>query len=337
VPGWVIALLRVPLAGKLAGANALIVLAVTGAAIVHGSAFSADSGLALLFAIALGGSLTVNVALVIVALRPLRDLEHTAERIWSGDLGARVPSSLLADAELARLGSALNVLLDGLTSDREQMRRLASEVIRAGDRERAYIARELHDGTAQTLAALLFQVSVLERENAHPEMQERLTTIRQITSDVLEEVRTLAHTVHPRVLDDLGLVAALRHLARLAEDRSSADIEVDAERVTQTIPPPVAAVLYRVAQEAVGNALRHAAPTSIIIHLEAADGRARMQVVDDGRGFDVPEAERRRPGMGLFTMRERVALVEGRFDIVSAPGRGTSIVAEVSFDPRNPQ
>lgn len=333
-PAWVLALLRVSLVGKLAGANALIVLAVVAAIIIDGTAVGLNGRLAWLFAVALSGSLVVNVVLVVIALRPLHDLQQTAQRVWSGDLRARVPASLLADAELAQLSSTLNVLLDGLTSDREQMRRLASEVIRAGDRERAYIARELHDGTAQTLAALLFQLSVLERENTHAEMQDRLETVRQIASDVLEEVRTLAHTVHPRVLDDLGLPAALRHLARQVEDRSGAEITVDATHAAEIVPAPIAAVLYRVAQEAVSNALRHAAPSSVTLRLTTGGGRAQLRIADDGRGFDVEEAERRRPGMGLFTMRERVALVDGAFEVDSAPGRGTRISADIPFDSR---
>lgn len=333
-PAWLLALLRVSLVGKLAGANALIVIAVVAAIVIDGTAVGLNGRLAWLFSIALSVSLVVNVVLVVIALRPLRDLQQTAQRVWSGDLRARVPASLLADAELARLSSTLNVLLDGLTSDREQMRRLASEVIRAGDRERAYIARELHDGTAQTLAALLFQLSVLERENAHPEIQARLETVRQIAADVLEEVRTLAHTVHPRVLDDLGLLAALRHLARQVEDRSGATITVDAAQATEAVPAPIAAVLYRVAQEAVSNALRHGAPSDVTIQLSTVGGGAQLRITDDGRGFDVDEAERRRPGMGLFTMRERVALVDGAFDVDSAPGRGTRISADIPFDSR---
>src|SRR5688500_335065 len=227
VPQWVRALLRVPLAGKLAGANALIVLVAIGvSALLRGSP-AADHQLVQLLGMALGGSLVVNVALVLLALRPLRDLEATAERIWHGDLDARVPLSLLADADMARVGSTVNRLLDGLTSDRARMRRLAEEVIRAGERERAIIAHELHDSTAQTLAALLLHLSAIVRDSTDPGLAERLGIVKEAASDALAEVRRLAHAAHPRVLDDLGLVAALRNLARRSEDGTGVVVSVD--------------------------------------------------------------------------------------------------------------
>ena len=333
VPPWVRALLRVPLAGKLAGANALIVLAaISVSALLRGSPAD-DHQLVQLLGIALGGSLVVNVALVILALRPLRDLEATAERIWHGDLDARVPRSLLADADMTRVGSTVNRLLDGLTSDRARMRRLAEEVIRAGERERAIIAHELHDSTAQTLAALLLHLSAIVRDITDPALAERLGIVKEAATDALAEVRALSHAAHPRVLDDLGLVAALRNLARRSEDGTGVVVTVEELESVNGLSKSSAAVLYRVAQEAVSNALRHAAPQNIQIEVGAADGMARMTIADDGRGFDVAEAERRRPGMGLFTMRERVSLIDGRFEISSRPSAGTRVRIEVPFDP----
>ena len=332
-------MLRVPLAGKLAGANALIVIAATAAALaVQGSA-GADARVLLILGLALGGSLVVNVTLVIIALRPLGDLEATAARIWEGDLDARVPPSLLADAHVQRIGGTLNVLLDGLTSDRARMRRLAAEVISAGDRERAHIARELHDSAAQSLAAVVYQLSAAERDIADhvpgdAEMAERIASIKAMTSAVLEEVRLLAHTVHPRVLDDLGLPAALRRLGREIQASTRATVTILADESAVAVPATLASVLYRVAQEAISNAVRHGAPTSIEVRLKTTESEVTLEVSDDGRGFDVEEAERRRPGMGLFTMRERVALVNGFFAIESRPGRGTKVIVTLSLDQR---
>ena len=113
---------------------------------------------------------------------------------------------------MMRVGGAINLLLDGLVQDRAQSRRLASLVISAQDEERARIARELHDSSAQTLTALLLQVSAAARDEKDPVLATRLEEIRVIAGSALEEVRVLSHTVHPRVLDDLGLVAALEWL-----------------------------------------------------------------------------------------------------------------------------
>jgi signal transduction histidine kinase len=250
--------------------------------------------------------------------------------VWHGNLDARVPRSPLADRDMARLGRTVNLLLDGLTEDRARMRRLAAQVIGAGDAERSRLARELHDSTAQTLAALAFQVSAAARDSRDPELADRLATIKELTTGVLEEVRLLAHTVYPRVLDDLGLPAALHNLARQAGERDArVAIEVDAAPAAARLPTPVAAALYRVAQEAITNALRHAGAQSVHVRVAADERTARLDVIDDGRGFDVAEAERRRPGMGLFSMRERVSLVDGTFDVLAEAGAGTHVRAIV--------
>lgn len=343
-PRWLERALRFPLAGKLVGATMIIVLAATAATfVVHGGG-AADSQVLLIFAVALGGSLLVNLALISIALRPLNDLQTTATRVWKGDLDARVPPSRLADSRLARIGGTFNLLLDGLTSDRARMRRLAAEVINAGDRERAHIARELHDSAAQSLAALVYQLSAAEREAAACEaagratgeasLAERLSGIKDMASSVLEEVRLLAHTVHPRVLDDLGLPAALRKLAREVQASSGTQLVVTAADEARAIPAPLASVLYRVAQEAVNNAVRHGAPLDVDLRLSLGASDVTLEVTDNGRGFDVAEAEKRRPGMGLFTMRERVALVNGEFVIESRPRHGTRILVRLPLDQR---
>lgn len=321
-PGVKAALLRAPLAWKLVGANAVLVVA---AAIV---ALFARHGMLVLagtFLISIG----INLALVLLALRPLRDLEQTASRVWRGDLEARVVPSAIADRDMIRVGSTINLLLDGLMTDRSRMRLLASQVINAQDAERARIARELHDSTAQTLAAAMLQLSAVARKTDDPDAQDRLEELRSLVADALEEVRLLAHTIHPRVLDDLGLVAALEWLARQTRQEGELDVEVEAEPGAEELPKAVASVLYRVAQESVRNAVQHARARNLRIVLQADPAAARLSVIDDGRGFDVRSAEARRPGMGLFSIRERVSLVNGTVDIQSIPGRGARITATV--------
>jgi signal transduction histidine kinase len=156
--------------------------------------------------------------------------------------------------------------------------------------------------------------------------------MREQAKATLEEVRLLSHTVHPRVLDDLGLVAALKKLGREVGEVSHVDIEVIASNEARDVPPTVAAVLYRVAQAAVHNVVRHASARHVDLHLTTVsadenDRQVVLEIIDDGRGFDVADAERRRPGMGLFTMRERVALAGGTFEILSKLGEGTRITA----------
>jgi signal transduction histidine kinase len=274
----------------------------------------------------------VHLVLVLIALRPVRDLETAASRVWRGDYGARVKVSAVADQEVLRVGNMFNILLDGLAADRARMRELATEVLDVADRERAALARELHDSTAQRMAALLFQISAAARDSRDPEITERLAAARDAAEEVTEEVRLLAHTVHPRVLDDLGLIPALQKLAREASRGTGVDVDVDVSPKGVEVPRHAGSVLYRVAQEAVRNATRHASPRRVDVVLRLLGREAKLEVHDDGAGFDLADAERRRPGMGLFTMRERVALVDGEFEVRTAPGNGTTVMASIPLD-----
>jgi signal transduction histidine kinase len=243
---------------------------------------------------------------------------------------ARVAPSILADRDMERVGITLNTLLDRLTEDRARLRRLAAQVISAQDEERARVARELHDSTAQILAAVMLQLGAAARESTTGSLDQRIATLRELAAEALEEVRSMAHTMHPRILDDLGLAAALEWLARQTGTQDeSLDVRVVADAGTSTIPAPLASVLYRVAQEALRNVVRHAGATQATLRLRTDGGAAVLEVTDDGQGFDVRSAEERRPGMGLFSMRERVALVNGRLVVNSGPGRGTSVMARV--------
>ncbi|HEX5830276.1 MAG TPA: histidine kinase [Gemmatimonadaceae bacterium] len=321
-------LLGVPLLAKLAGANLIVGLA--GAlvlAVAHGQVVGETLWVLLAGAVTI--TLAVNLGLVAIALRPLWTLEATAASVWAGDFGARVPASMLADRDMARVGRTFNLLLDGIADDRARLRKLASLVVSAQDEERARIARELHDSTAQTLAALQLQLAAAARDSRDPALAVRLEETRALAEQAVEEVRSLAHSVHPRVLDDLGLPAALAWLARQTRERTGVDVVVDTGVARDAVPAPAGAVLYRVAQEALRNVVRHAGAERARIALSIAAGVVTIEVRDDGRGFDVAEAERRRPGMGLFAIRERVALADGVVKIESGAGSGTRVIASV--------
>jgi signal transduction histidine kinase len=321
-----LAALRVPLVEKLVGANLLVVALLAAGWITAGGAFGVRGAVFLVVVVG------IHLALLLVALRPIRDLETVASRLWQGDYGARVERSSVADQEVLRIGSMFNILLDGLAVDRARMRALAAEVIAAGDRERAALARELHDSVAQHLAALLLQLSVAARDTTDPMVAERLRDARDAAESTLQEVRLLSHAVHPGVLDDLGLEAALRKLARDSSNGNGIDIDVQAATGRTRLPRDVEAVLYRVGQEAVRNATTHAKARHVRVTLYRDAASATLNVHDDGVGFDVEEAERRRRGMGLSSMRERVSLLDGRFEVNTAKGNGTTISATVPLD-----
>ena len=322
-------IMRVPLSAKLLGANLLVaVIALASLFIAHTPGETLRQSLVVAVS-AVGFSLAANFVLVTVALRPLRELERTAQRVWAGDLSVRARSTQTEDHDLGRVRSAINLLLDGMHHDRARMRRLALHAITVGDRERARVGRELHESSAQWLAGLTLELAAMARAAPDQAIQLQLDRMREMAQHVMEQVRSLSETLHPRVLDDLGLASALQHLARRTSDRGVLTT-ADTTGAEVPIPRHVASVLYDVAREAVANAALHAAPGSVELHLTTEGGRVQLEVRDDGRGMDVEEKER--GGFGLFSMRERVALVNGTFSLESRPGNGTRVVATVALE-----
>jgi signal transduction histidine kinase len=324
--------LRFPLLAKLAGANAFIVVLAWSAAYLDQRARAQDDRVLAVLALALAAGMTVNLVLVYVALRPLRMLEATASKVWQGDLAARVPWSPIADAGMEKLAVALNVLLETLSRDRTRARALAGRIIHLGDQQRADVARELQESLAQSLAGLLYQISAAQRACTDPTCSRDIETARGIAQRCVEEMRELSGRVHPRVLDDFGLLAALRHLARTYQTETTSIAIVvapdDAERLSG-MPGETAAVLYRVAEEAVRNAVRHANAGSIGIQVEVAAEVVTMIVRDDGVGFDAASEDYVGRGTGLGVLCERLAFAGGECTIDSVPGLGTTIAVRL--------
>ena len=326
---WVDRVFRVPLSGKLLGANLLVALIALASLFIARTTDESLTEALMVSVSAVLFSIVANIALVTVALRPLRELERTAQRVWAGDLSVRARPTHTEDPDLGRVRSAINLLLDGMHHDRARMRRLALHAITVGDRERARVGRELHESSAQHLAGLTLELSAMARDARDEDSRVQLQRMQQMAQQVMEQVRTLSETLHPRVLDDLGLAPALQHLARKTTEGGIATT-ADTAGADTPIPQHVASVLYDVAREAVANAARHAAPAHVELRLTTEQGAARLDVRDDGHGMDVGEAER--GGFGLFSMRERMALVNGTFQLESRPGNGTRVVAKVALD-----
>ena len=319
-------LLGVSLMTKLIGANALIV--VIAAAVIRFTSPPESTQQVLVMAAAFVVAVAVNLLLVWVALRPVHDLEQVATQLWRGDLDARVRISPLADVHIARTGVMLNSLLDALAAERERLRHLAAQLIRVGDEDRMRITHELHDSVAQRAAALMYQAASSARAAESEAQRDQLEEMRLTAADIVEELQTLSQSIHPRVLDDLGVEAALSWLGRTTAQRSELDIAVHASGGVG-LPTATEWALYRVAQESLRNIERHARAQSVTIRLTRDAQTVRLEIIDDGIGFDVAEAEARRPGMGLSSVRERMSLVNGTLRVDSAPHAGTRIVATV--------
>jgi signal transduction histidine kinase len=200
-------------------------------------------------------------------------------------------------------------------------------VVAAQELERRRLARELHDETGQALASILLGLRGLETLPDPAKAHEMLADLRELTVATLRDVRRLAVDLHPKALDDFGLVSALERLLETWREQTGIAVEL-ADRLGGEEPPPEAATaLYRVVQEALTNVVKHASARHVSVLLTRKNGRLMAMIEDDGQGFD-PHAGS--AGSGLDSMRERVRLLDGRFRIESSRnGSGTTLVVEV--------
>ncbi|HET7045901.1 MAG TPA: GAF domain-containing protein [Gaiellaceae bacterium] len=205
---------------------------------------------------------------------------------------------------------------------RDAMRR----VVAAQELERRRLARELHDETGQALTSILLGLRALEEAPSEEQRQRAAHELRELVVTTLQDVRRLAVELRPQALDDFGLVPALERLVDSVGEQSGIETQLEA-RLGERLSPEAETALYRIVQEALTNVVKHAEARHVSILLVRREASVSAVIEDDGRGF-VP-SEAREGGLGLLGMRERLELVDGRFDVESQPGSGTTIVAEV--------
>lgn len=213
-----------------------------------------------------------------------------------------------------------------------KLRMLARQVVQSQEDERAHLARELHDGTSQTLvsAKLLIEAAMDKLEPGQRGVLLSLTKALARLNDSLDEVRRISHRLRPAMLDTLGLPAALHLLGREFGEHGRAVVEVRTEGTAGELPEEVKTVLFRVAQEALANIGKHARAREVQLVL-ALDAQAlRLCITDDGRGFDVDDVQLDpRRGIGLRNMRERLASIGGQLEVESTAESGTRLMGTV--------
>ncbi len=238
-----------------------------------------------------------------------------------------------AAVEAALLVSTERELAAAQARSRAQ-REVLAQVIDAQEAERARVARDLHDQIGQSLTSVLLGLRLvdgslsgagLDLDDARAHTDE----VRALVGQALDEVRQLAFELRPTVLDDVGLVAAVRRLAGDVAERVGVQVDVTFGGLDDDarLPPDLETVVYRVVQEALTNVARHAHATRATVQIAVEGGGARATIVDDGVGFVVGDGVLR--SLGLGGMRERALLVDGRLEILSTPGAGTRVVFEV--------
>jgi PAS domain S-box-containing protein len=211
-----------------------------------------------------------------------------------------------------------------LKDSRRELRALAGRLINAEEEERKRISRELHDDLSQKLALLAFDTGGLLTAPLSPEAKDQLLHLRTHIVQLAQDVRQISHQLHPSVLEDLGLTAALREMCEEFSAREGIEVAFNEQNVPQALPVEVASCLYRVAQEALHNVLKHAQTRHAQVTVRGCPDGVRLSIQDAGVGFD-SEAALLRHGLGIVSMKERVRLVQGEFSIHSRPGKGAEV------------
>jgi len=245
---------------------------------------------------------------------------------------AALPQNAPLREQLALLREQQERLFAQLHAGEQHFKQLARSVWRVQEDERRRLARELHDGIGQQLTALRHRLDALARSvDGASDASSPLHQALSICESAIEETRALSRLLRPQILDDLGLEAALNWLARHAAESGGYEIEIDIGALPSPLDGDVSTLIFRVAQEAFTNILKHAHAKHVLLRLaERQNAGLQLLIVDDGRGFDVEAAFERASGghsTGLASMRERVRLFGGRFTIISQPGEGMQLRA----------
>jgi signal transduction histidine kinase len=296
--------------------------------------------------------------------RPLEVLTAAAERITAGDIAQPIPQ--IGTDEVGRLGTTLEEMraalkasldetgranqqlerrveertreLEGLyrqLQEREEWRgQLLHKVISAQEDERRRIARELHDETSQTLSALVMSLEMGLSMLPPGDARKRLGEAKSVAVRTLEELHRLILALRPSVLDDLGLLPAIRWYAERQLEPLGIAVRCEFSGLDRRLPPQMETALFRVVQEAITNIARHAEADSVLVQCALRDDQLSIEIEDDGKGFDPASVEHvgdGQRGLGLLGMRERVELLGGTMQIDSAPGKGTDLVVTVNL------
>lgn len=300
-------------------------------------------------------------------VKPIGQLTTAAQSISRGDLSQPIPQ-LGSDeiGELSRSFDAMRIALKKSLEEIQEWNReletkveertrqledsyreierkeaargeLLRKILAAQEEERKRIARELHDETTQSLVGLVMR---LETATAIPneaavKIKSILTDIKSLTVRTLDNVHKIIFDLRPSVLDDLGLLSALRWYAENRLGALDIKVRVEVTGEERKFPPQVEIALFRVVQEAINNIVKHANAHNVVLSVEFKDSTIGIEVEDDGKGFDVEavswQADKAQ-GLGLLGMKERVTLLGGKFNIESQPDGGTHLTIEVPLD-----
>ena len=278
----------------------------------------------------------VGVVLASRALTaPIQKLVEGTRSIAAGDLSARIP--VTSQDELGGLAESFNAMADSLQTRTQELMEANEKAIEnarlyeqgralAATEERQRLARELHDSVTQTLYSLTLLAEASRRTAQGGDMDKVVANIARLgetAQQALKEMRLLVYELRPMALEQTGLAEALQHRLDAVEKRAGVEAQLNVD-LNIELPADVENSLYRIAQEALNNSLKHAEATSVTVNLRAAEGNVELEITDNDRGFE-EETMDDKGGMGLGNIRERSETLGGQWSITSKPNEGTRV------------
>lgn len=283
-------------------------------------------------------SVLLNSLILRAALSAIEPLRETVEQVRHGNPAARACKPLFGDPDLRRLGDTLNALLDTVQTQQQELetqlhrvQALSGAVIRAQEQERQRIARELHDEASQALTAIIVGHRVIEQLDDVEAIKRKSRELRDLTADTLDALHGLIIELRPSLLEERGLVPALRWYASEYAERFGIKPDLSTAGFNARLPLDVETALFRIVQEALTNVVRHARAQHVWVRLLRQRGQIEASIEDDGCGFDTERTAVTAPGqsLGLLGMQERAALAGGHCTVRSTPGGGTAILVRI--------
>ncbi|WP_038289319.1 sensor histidine kinase, partial [Acetivibrio straminisolvens] len=242
-----------------------------------------------------------------------------------------------ADNLISQIGVSLSYLTGDLENvslqleDMKQRRLFGIQIIKAQEEERQRVAREIHDGPAQSMSNIVLKAEICERlVDSEPEKaKEELKTLKSVVRETLRDVRKIIYDLRPMSLDDLGLIPTLQRYLETYQEESKITVSFNTRGNCEQLRPVVSLTVFRLVQEAINNIKKHAHADKVTINLEFMEKELKLYILDNGVGFDIgslkTSGENINGGFGLISMRERVELLDGKFEIDSTIGNGTRL------------
>ncbi|HEY6951929.1 MAG TPA: PAS domain S-box protein [Bacteroidota bacterium] len=237
------------------------------------------------------------------------------------------------DGEIVEYRSLLRDVSERKRAE-EVFRNLSSRIIEAQESERRRVARDLHDGINQILSSIQFRLKSTEEKDStkkNPLVKE-IGEARLLLEEAIQEVRRISQNLRPSILDDLGLIAAVRSVCEEFVERNKIKVDTEFAGVTNRLPDNIELVLFRTVQEALNNIEKHSAATHVDLHLVMKDSYIEALIRDNGKGFDSfgpPDKKKKHRGLGLDGMKERVTYLGGTVEVTSKTHKGTEILVQI--------